>query len=194
MRYFIIGILLIVSCNKAEAEIPYHQFIGNDLAFIPTHYEETVTTTIFRNQGNEETALEVTRYHLSKEILGGIGTGIPIEYFDQIEIEFKAPLSECDYKRIMINKTLTDSLIFWFHLSRKSDPCNTFEIIRFDSPFNVSEMIIDGAVYDKVITITTENPIYFGTDYEIKKIYFDFKFGFVGFDDVNDIQFRRISQ
>ena len=194
MRYLIITIILLTSCNKTENEIPYHQFNETDLNFLPTYYEDIGSTTIFTNANNEETSLEVTRYHLSKETSGGIGTGNPLEYYDQLEIELKIPNADCDYKKIKINKTLSDTLIIWFDLSSKIDPCNTYEIIRFDSPFKVSEMTIDGFVYKKVMTINSENSIYFGTDYEIDKIYFDFKYGFIGFDDVNGIQFRRAPQ
>ncbi|MEW4924260.1 hypothetical protein [Algibacter sp. 2305UL17-15] len=196
----LISIFICSSCGEWEwDESPrYYQFTQSNYEYIPTIYSDIGKTFKFKNQLNEEVIIEVLRYKLTKEKAGGYFTSSPLHYYQNLEIELKVQdeggkTPNCDLKRI--NFSNANGSYFVCHLlsSRSPDPCSNGSIPpqKFEFPLELEVMNINGVNYNKVISVFENNEAYFSTKYTFNKVYFDFKQGFIGFDDTeNNVQFR----
>ena len=188
----------ILSCGKNDDNDPKHyNFNSNDYLYIPTGYKDIGKVFTFKNDLNEKIELKVVSYDMSIEKGGGVGESKPVHTYDQLIIKLKVieNNSDCDSKTIKITKW-GGSLITRISSKASSIPCAdilTFEKFEYPYPFN--SMSFDDQSYDKVVTIFKDSKPYFSPNYEFNNTHFDFKNGFIGFDDDNmNVKFRLIKE
>lgn len=195
------SLLFLCSCSwDFQEDIPSHYFTNEDYEFLPTVYEKVGKTFTYENQLGEEVTLKVSSYNDIKYYIGaGFGGGESGNYEKLIVRLINKQFPNC-FKEIAIYKNLKDNLNLFFSTSTTPIPCEGWIKERVKGPFETSQMVIDEFTYDKVTTLFESNynaelgyGPFFHPDYTIDKIYYDFKYGIIGFDDTSsNVQFRLV--
>ncbi|GEM_PF-7021112 len=188
------------SCSTdLESDTPHYKFSKSDYKYIPTVYDEVGKIFTFKNQLNEEVNLEVLDYNFTKETGGGIGSSEPFHYYQLLTIELKVidnitSNSNCNHKSIKISNWGGDYLATRFSFNNAPDPCtNGSSVEKWEFPYRFNEMRISNVSYDKVVILFEGSGIYFHPDYSVNKVYFDFKEGIIGFDDLENNKWRIVN-
>jgi len=198
---FLLALLFsLFSCSlDLESETPYYKFSKSDYKYIPTVYDEVGKIFTFRNQLNEEIKLEVLDYYFTKETGGGIGSSESFHYYQLLTIELKVvdnniSNSNCDLKKIRISNWGGHYIATRFNFNNAPDPCtNGSSVEKLEFPYRFNEMRINNVNYNKVVNIFEGSGIYFHPDYSFNKVYFDFKEGIIGFDDLENNKWRIVN-
>jgi len=192
--------ITLFSCSiDLDGDTPYYKFSKDDFNNIPTVYDNVGEIFIFKNQLNKEIKLEVLDYFITKETGGGIGSSEPFHYYQLLTIELKVVGSDvsnlnCDLKTIRVSNWGGYYIVTRFNFSNAPDPCiNGGSSEKLEFPYNVHEMNINNVNYDKVVTIFENYRIYFHPDHSFDKVFFDFKKGIIGFDDLENNEWRIVN-
>lgn len=199
-NYVFFCFLILFSCdvNPLGDDNPHHyNFNNSEYSYIPTIYSEIGKEVTFKNEFNEEIKLEVIDYSITVEEGGGILESKPLHTYEKLKIELKVTDSDlgCDFKTILITKW-GGNLITRITTRTSSDPCTSFAMTeKFEFPYEISSMQFKNILFSKVVTIFIDSQPYFSSSYSFDKVYFDFKNGIIGFDDLtNKTEFRIVSQ
>lgn len=198
----IIGIMCY--CEPADSE-PYYKFNTSDYDFIAENYQDTDKVHVFTNDNEEEVHLKVAFYELSKEYESGYIFGQPNRtdsyFYDQLWIEIELldfnvdglPDGSCDRIQLHIFKT-PDGLRTELDIPAYESPLCLQGGFKETSPYsNLSEMVINGEIFNTVKTITSENYFSFYNESQIDRVYFDLDHGLIGFDESqSNNQFRLV--
>ena len=197
-------IILLTSCEPADSE-PYYKFSASDYGFIAENYEDTDKVHVFKNNNGSEVHLKVAFYVLSKEYESGYIFGQPNRndsyFYDQLWIEIELldfeidglPDGSCDRIQLLIFKT-PEGLRTELDIPSYESPLCLLGGFKETSPYtNLSEMEIDGTIFSKVKTITSQNYFSFYNASLIDMVYFDLDHGIIGFDESQtNTQFRLV--
>ncbi|MEZ4817304.1 MAG: hypothetical protein R2776_04960 [Flavobacteriaceae bacterium] len=194
-KLLLLGLVFFIGCTP-NTDVAFYEFNEEDYAFLPTVYENT-QQAVFRNQLDEEITIKVFRYAISKERVGGIslsGNSSPLVDVNKLLLDFTVEGDHCSKFYLSFYKR--ESTVYSrFDLATGGVPCEIREVFQFETPYsNLQNMSIGNKIYDKVLIIETQNPSSFSQNYNLTKLYFDLKFGFIGFDDTqNNINYRIVN-
>ncbi|NER18319.1 hypothetical protein [Spongiivirga citrea] len=201
-------LLLFVGCSDRQSEIEgyeYFQFNELDTDQLLVKVPETNDIVVFKNQNEEIISLRVQMSKNGREGAYTRGTfsgggGYLLYHFDtqRVEMEFVAVPDPFATFVIDISKTRTNSLVgsIYFELWNKplDESSNLPERINIDFEAITSKMVINVKEYSDVLTFNSpKNEIagsWFGLDRNVNVIYYDKKYGFIGFDDLDGNTWR----
>lgn len=204
--------LLTISCEIDEPKEAYYNFKDNDFEKILDF--ELNNTITYKNQLNEEIVYEVNEVSLDyKNQLSKGGWVLPgsINYFYYDEKVIELISNSTNYKikynfirfPIDIEQAKKDDLTEYPSLFYGSVYLYLWNGINDNGTINIEyqnetiDMNINGTDYQNVIIIQSNNPnpiIYSSTpERNINVVYYDLNNGIIGFDDLNNNQWRIIN-
>lgn len=196
-------LVIIVSCSEEPIDRePYYQFDADDNSFIFEIPVDDKNVIQFKNQ--EGAILKYTLISNKTEKLDHtIGnfwgsSSSTLFYFDQQKLEFDSRDYSLHYPALSLEvfKKSDGGLEGGFYFHRwNDDDCYCGIIFEYYSinEVEISSVIFDDVVYEKVITINSENDLSEsedGTPKNVNKVYIDLKKGLIGFDDLENNRWR----
>lgn len=178
----------------------HYKFSNLDYEYFPEVYKEKGKITEFVNQNNEIVTIKNDSYRIEEEVYewtlmsnGGIHDEL------RIKLELIDANLNCKYLDIRIEKTKNNSLFHRIAIpSMNGSSCRDLVFV-FDTPeitqYDKIEMTINNRLYKNVLVFETSGSFndYFSLyqNATIQKIYYDYRYGIIGFDDVvNNLEFR----
>ncbi|MBC7643363.1 MAG: hypothetical protein H7174_13690 [Flavobacterium sp.] len=212
-KCIIFFVILIISCTKdideVKDELPYFSFITEDNNVL-LNLDQVGKILTFKNQNNDNLLFEVVTNKKEKQ-LHSKGNWVYASYsekyfyYDQKTIALRCTLPTPDLI-IKINRWPTsfsdgrDGIGFSVSKSSKMvaninvDTFNSSEpSIYFEYTYSTETMIINGFTYNNVLKIEIQNSQFTNPGWLLPKInflYFDFNKGVIGFDDINNNEWR----
>lgn len=210
--------IIFTSCSKSAEpvnnELPYYSFKEADREKILPYVENQVIK--FKNEDGTERNFKVSLSESFPKVLYGVGMGFfggfaaTYFYYDSKAIEFQSypdsvfafsvtfskwPLTtefEDSDKRREYPSAVRGFILFSYWNGVKNE--NEREL-NIPINFNVTKnrMTINGRQYNKVATIISNNKNPLSNIYNVNVIYYDEKEGIVGFDDLNNHQWRLVN-
>jgi hypothetical protein len=196
-------VFLFNSCDKSSEpdDTPYYQFLTADIDKLLQAYEVGVTFN-FINQDDEQRSFVVTDISNTKEEVrsqGGLGPATPsilIYSFDKKVIELKSSNSDTNYWSIIFirkpiheseleGSSLTGTVKTFPHWNPSYYPGG----VSIDYSLDTTSKSFNGATYLEVYTIEVLDVNTNDPD-SITLMYYDEKFGIIGFDDLKGKQWR----
>lgn len=191
--------ITLFSCQPVDNTENY-TFTTEDYQFLPTVYEESGKKFQFKNELNEIVEITVTSYIQETEYEGSGFTNNSSHpgNYESLMINLSVTSesnTSCTNKGIAIYKYFDRSLKIYFENTKIPYPCNSgYSIESIQSPFQYTTMSFNGKEYGKIVTFDYgdySGTPFFHKDYSFDKVYYDLKYGFVGFDDTaNNVHFK----
>ncbi|OAB80396.1 hypothetical protein [Cochleicola gelatinilyticus] len=206
--YSIIGLFIIVSCNSDDQEsVPYYQLNEQDKNLIINYNYQKDQIITYENEDGEHLNFKVvsnSEEKYGKYAPGGFGGGSSLlHHYDSRIIRFEI-LENQDYEEFGIvnyvfsknNDVLTNGINFplWnvFNSSIIDESQNPINI--FMNEFNNSnkmQMNINNHSFERVVVIESgSNELFLNSSYgtlplNVNKVYYDYDFGIIRFDDID---------
>ncbi|MCB0458636.1 MAG: hypothetical protein R2821_01465 [Flavobacteriaceae bacterium] len=201
---FFLATFILYSCSidfDWSDNVSYYKFTKSDYKYIPTVYKNEGKIFTYRNKDGDEVKIKSLYYtFLQKEYESGYGFGQPgigdSFYYDElwIELELINFSIECNKIYIHIRKTFEKNLSTIISIPEYDGFFCLSGGFNFTSPYgNLQEINFDRQSYDKVVVINTEEFFTLHNDSKSKSIYYDFKQGIIGFDDLDGKEWRIVN-
>ena len=199
---FLISLTLFCSCEtNIFGESEYHKFSNLDYQYIPEVYKQTDKIIEFINQNNETVQLKNFSYRIVKESYGGLLSEGESFYYDKLWIQLILvdAYSNCQNLDISISKSEKGDLFHRVTIPKFTGTSCGGTVFQFRSPetteYSKVDLTINNQVYNDVLVLESSGSInnYFSMykNSTIHKIYYDLKYGVIGFDDTtNNLEFR----
>ncbi len=202
----------LIACEKAEEKPSkaYYNFDETDRLNIPDYSIGQVL--IYKNQDGEEIKFKVNKLNYVEKKIYGVGMGFfgpyAAEYFfyDKMDIEFmddscytfsyrysEWPINEELAKEDLYTKLESRMIsdIYGFPYWNEKDPSGyTNSVILVDISKQKSTLNINGKVYDNVLKIVSKDNVPYSQKRNVHIIYYSVGVGIIGFDDLNNKQWR----
>lgn len=201
--FIILTVFAFIGCDKDDSvdnQIPYYSFQPEDYPFLLDSYKETSKHLVFKNQEGEEFSFHFGSFTEKKEaytVGGGFGpptSGGVAYYYDTRtfvynSVQISGNFSDLEIQFNRFNDSLHGGISFPLWNVARSFP--TAASIPFTGFF---EMTINGTTYKEVKKIESGSLEIEDSDGEFDRnvniLYYDSTYGLIGFDDLEDGEWR----
>lgn len=207
---FIFFAFVINSCTKENSDdgITYYKFVDNDFNFIINNNYVTNQIIIYENQFGEQLHFKVISNVSKKECKysgsGFVGSFSTLDYYyDSKIIRLEIIENQNNYREDqLINNFSKSNNIFKNAINFPTwNVINSTFYDEVDRPFNVSlftyntinniQMTINNHIFNKVVEINSNNNTVLQLNYggilpkNVNKLFYDYDFGIIEFDDLD---------
>ena len=190
---------LLFSCAKEPVErVPYFQFNSDDEPFLFEISLGSDGVIQFKNQDGDVLNYTLVTNKVEKfdNSIGSFwgSTSSTLSYFDKQTVEFYSNDYALPYPALILEvyKISENSMMGGFNFHKWNG--DYWEFYSIDE-VSVTSMTIAGVIYEKVVTIDSENDLEM-SEHEIpvnvNRVFIDLKKGLIGFDDISNNQWRLI--
>ena len=194
--------LTLIGLYSCEFDFPFGDahnrkcisFSKKDYNFLPTEYEKK-DTIIFKNQFNEIIKYKVGFYLLENCSFDYLNDSVELDklsiILDLIRVDGSFPFTNCYEPRFHFLKNKNGELDSYIQFSKKENECDNISLsLNYEETYISYNIGNQKYNHVKIFQFNEDSLVTFSKNNETNIVYYDLKFGLIGFDSLDGKKLR----